>query len=94
MKPIEKMAKAYVDDGDHYISDALRITWIDLKHDQKREVCKGIRRALLALAEAELSEEAIDAAQSNPSQFAADPTQWHIGSFRAILRHLAEEDGR
>jgi hypothetical protein len=54
MKPIEKMAKAYVDDGDHYISDAPRLTWIDLKHDQKREVCKGIRRALLALAEADL----------------------------------------
>lgn len=48
---IEVMAKAYVDDGDHYISDAPRITWADLKHDQKRDVCRGIKRALLALAE-------------------------------------------
>jgi hypothetical protein len=93
MKPIEKMAKAYVDDGDHYISDALRITWIDLKHDQKREVCKGIRRALLALAEAELSEEAIKAG-SKAIDWGGELCEDADVLFRAILRHLAEESER
>jgi hypothetical protein len=77
MKPIEKMAKVIG------ATDISKPGWNE----------EAARAALLALAEAELSEEAIregnDHATNDQSEF--EDTEPVARAFRAILRHLAEE---
>jgi hypothetical protein len=114
MKPIEKMAAAYIAESKlwaigHYEFPGSYVVWRDEEEiaqssDEElmrrlllqRRTAASIRAALMALAEAELSEEAIregnDHATNDQSEF--EDTEPVARAFRAILRHLAEEDGR
>jgi hypothetical protein len=81
MKPIEKMAAAYISAG---ISPKY---WDELSPQNQLAIAACMRAALLALAEVELPE-------SIPVRgFGSWQNSQHHEHFRAILRHLAEESG-